>query len=700
MSASTSHLRIGVFMLGASTFVAQVVTLREFLMLFQGNELTLGLTLALWMAYVSIGSLVYRTREYRYKRQWYLVFLLVLSAAPLLLLSLLPALRYALYEPALELGPLALVALFSVTMGPYCFIAGWAFPWLVAYANRISEKNHAGYFYSLEALGSLVVGVIINLLLVLFLPAVLFLSVLAIAGFACTAYYASRWRKRTFGILLPIIIILLVIAIPKWQDAEDYLPYLKNAEDVRIQDTPNGRFIQFTKEGERYFYENNVPLMGQWQPVLAEELVHFGMSQAESPSRVLLIGQMFNRHIGELLKYPNITIDFFCPDVSLRAQDSLFSDLSETRVNVFWGDPVRSFRESNTTYDLILVDLPKPATVRVNRFYSLAFFQQAKEHLSPAGIYCLHLPVSGTYFDKSTAELIVILGQTLAEVFPEQQYVKAEGSYLMAGNTPLNYDLTQSIEMHKLSTNYLFPGMPAAQELAHNSQRVLNSFPEVKVEVNRNLFPVAYFAAIHSWLAEVGANSHLFWLLPLIIVLLAFIFMPIRAFGMFAVGYTASSFEFLLLMAFQVFFGYLYLATGFIIMLFMAGLSFGAYYGYRKSYKPERLLMRLIFTLIFSLMIVWGLDRLEVGNLSAIVLGVVLLILSIYVGLLFSAITQDSYKHRIRVGVIYGADMLGSALGALLTAVYVLPGIGFYYTLLGLVVLNGVAWVRWNLQKA
>jgi len=369
-------------------------------------------------------------------------------------------------------------------------------------------------------------------------------------------------------------------------------------------------------------------------------------------------------------------------------------------VHVFWGDPVRSFRNSRATYDLILVDLPKPSTVRVNRFYSLAFFQQAKQHISSEGVYSLHLPVSGTYFDKSTAELIAILRKTLAQVFPHQQYVKAEGSYIIAGNAPLNYDLTKSIGVHNVSTNYLFPGMPTRQEVAYNSRHALSALPEIDAGVNRNLFPVAYFAAIHSWLAEVGANSQLFWLLPLIIVLLAFVFMPVRAFGMFAVGYTASSFEFLLLMAFQVFFGYLYLATGFIIMLFMAGLSFGAYDGYRKSYMPERLLLLLILTLIFSLLIVWSLDKLEVGNLSAVVLGVILLIVSFFVGLLFSAITQDSYKHRIRVGVIYGADMLGSALGALLTAVYVLPGIGFYYTLLGLMVLNGVAWVRWNLQNA
>ncbi|MGM0551374.1 MAG: hypothetical protein ACQESW_09860 [Bacteroidota bacterium] len=696
---SYSYLRVGVFFLGASTLVTQVVCLREVLMLFQGNELTLGLTLALWMTFVALGSLLFRKQRQAYKRRAFLINLIGICVTPVLLLSLLPIVRYALFEPALELGPLALVVLFSLCIGPYCFLAGWVFPWLVAYADNHSDSNHAGIFYSLEALGSLLVGLVINSLLVMFVPAILFLSVLAAGGILFAGFYAAKWHDKWLLFTIPVLVILLAIVIPRLQNPKQYLPYLKDAEEVEIQDTPNGRFIQFTKDGERYYYENNAPLIGKWQPVTAEELVHFGMSQAMESQRVLLIGHMFTRCIDELLKYPNVEIDFYCPDVYFRSQDSLFPALLNRRVHVYWGDPVRSFRRSQERYGLILADVSKPTTVRVNRYYTRSFFRQAKEHLHDEGVYMMHLPTSATYFDKSSAHLIQILQSTLSDVFNDRQYVKAESSYLMASDGTLDYELTRSVEKYAIATNYVFPGMPSAAELQHNSAHAAATFPATPTTINRNLYPVAYFSAIHSWLAQVGAQSQYFWLFPLLIVIAALVFLPVRAFGMFAVGYTASSFEFLLLMAFQVFFGYLYLATGFIIMLFMAGLSYGAYIGHKRQSSPVRLLVLLMVSLIFSLFVVALLETFDAGNLSAVILGFLLLIVSYFVGMLFSAIADEGRKQHIGVGVVYGADMLGSALGALLTAVYVLPGIGFYYTLLGLVVLNGVALVRWNLQK-
>ncbi|MFO7938133.1 MAG: hypothetical protein R6U66_00110, partial [Bacteroidales bacterium] len=249
---SYSYLRVGVFFLGASTLVTQVVCLREVLMLFQGNELTLGLTLALWMTFVALGSLLFRKQRKAYKRRAFLINLIGICVTPVLLLSLLPIVRYALFEPALELGPLALVVLFSLCIGPYCFLAGWVFPWLVAYADNHSDSNHAGIFYSLEALGSLLVGLVINSLLVMFVPAILFLSVLAAGGILFAGFYAAKWHDKWLLFTIPVLVILLAIVIPRLQNPKQYLPYLKDAEEVEIQDTPNGRFIQFTKDGERY----------------------------------------------------------------------------------------------------------------------------------------------------------------------------------------------------------------------------------------------------------------------------------------------------------------------------------------------------------------------------------------------------------------------------------------------------------------
>jgi hypothetical protein len=49
-------LRISAFMLGSTTIIAQILLLREFLTVFNGNELVIGVVLANWMVLTGIGA--------------------------------------------------------------------------------------------------------------------------------------------------------------------------------------------------------------------------------------------------------------------------------------------------------------------------------------------------------------------------------------------------------------------------------------------------------------------------------------------------------------------------------------------------------------------------------------------------------------------------------------------------------------------
>ncbi len=49
--------------------------------------------------------------------------------------------------------------------------------------------------------------------------------------------------------------------------------------------------------------------------------------------------------------------------------------------------------------------------------------------------------------------------------------------------------------------------------------------------------------------------------------------------GILTGGFAASSVEILLLISFQIIYGYVYFLTGVIISIFMAGLAFGAFIG-------------------------------------------------------------------------------------------------------------------------
>lgn len=51
-------LRVSLFVMGLSGIVAQVLLLRELLVSFLGNELTLGIILGDWLVLVAIGAFI------------------------------------------------------------------------------------------------------------------------------------------------------------------------------------------------------------------------------------------------------------------------------------------------------------------------------------------------------------------------------------------------------------------------------------------------------------------------------------------------------------------------------------------------------------------------------------------------------------------------------------------------------------------
>ena len=53
---NANFLKISAFLLGSTSIIAQVILLREFLSVFSGNELVIGLVLANWMILTGLGA--------------------------------------------------------------------------------------------------------------------------------------------------------------------------------------------------------------------------------------------------------------------------------------------------------------------------------------------------------------------------------------------------------------------------------------------------------------------------------------------------------------------------------------------------------------------------------------------------------------------------------------------------------------------
>ncbi|MDH5174636.1 MAG: hypothetical protein OEW43_05190, partial [Elusimicrobiota bacterium] len=50
------YLILGLILIGFTSLAAQIVLMRELMVVFYGNELSLGITLAGWLFWVAVGS--------------------------------------------------------------------------------------------------------------------------------------------------------------------------------------------------------------------------------------------------------------------------------------------------------------------------------------------------------------------------------------------------------------------------------------------------------------------------------------------------------------------------------------------------------------------------------------------------------------------------------------------------------------------
>jgi spermidine synthase len=167
---------------------------------------------------------------------------------------------------------------------------------------------------------------------------------------------------------------------------------------------------------------------------------------------------------------------------------------------------------------------------------------------------------------------------------------------------------------------------------------------------------------------------------------------------MFTAGFTASSVEIMGMVIFQVMFGYLYQALALFLAAFMAGLAAGSVLGQKKfnmaiqqNFLLNQGLIGISALVLPGIVILW-----EMLHLPAIIVSMMLYLIIAFSGLITGL--QFSWSNALargstgmRASGVYSADLAGSAGGAIITAIVLIPLAGIIYTgfiLLGLNILT------------
>ncbi len=690
------------FLLGFLATSFQIILLREFSAYFYGNELTFGVILASWLLWGSVGSLVSSRMKPAPQRlpQLYLAVLMVFPFA----LFCVRISRFLLGTLPGELVGLAPILLLALGL---CFLV--SFPLGILFVFNVSlAQGRIAQVYITESLGAATGGLIVYWILIPHTSHWLAASLIGLSSALLIFLGFGRRHFRLWWIPVPALLLGLVFI-----DLPSQKLYWKPLQLMASLDSRYGKLQVVRTEEQISLYSNGARVYSYPNPAAAEESVHFALLQRPEAENVLLIGGGEAGSLNEALKYPHVEVDYVELDpeimrLSERYLGALPAGLaSRGRVRVFFRDGRAFLRQSSQKYELIILNLPEPASAQVNRFYTREFYLLAASRLTPGGVLSFIVPSAESYIGPSLQKFLASLHFTLASAFPEVKVVPGEQNIFLASSGPLTIDsaeLSRRIESYNLRNSYVTPGFLAVRLQPRRIEYLEDKLGGGRFRVNTDLTPVGFYLQTIFWTAQFrGISSRLldllsripvFWLLdlPLLLALGAFIIFRIRKSALafylsplVVMGLTTIGFEIVVLVWFQALYGYLYGRIALLFSVFMLGLFSGSLV---SSKTREAAMKRLtIIQLAFVLLLAGSWLALRIRPPE--ILPFALLFFAGYLGGdLFIVSSRLYLKKKSAYGLGYGLDLAGSFLGALAISSLLVPLAGLALVLRSILLLN------------
>jgi len=628
---------VAVGLLGALFLVSQVLILRGFLLIFQGNEGSIGIVLGNWFLLEALGSWLggkWAAGRHRDPLAGFVAIQALLSLLlPATLLSILASRHLPGVSPweAMSLARLALLSFFL--LAPLAVGNGLAFVLACRLLGRGKDRDAraAGKVYALEALGALVGGLACTFFLVeRFSPmGVAFLmGALNMAGALVLVLRTGggetplrqeegapkqslRVARAAVLLLLPFFLFGLLTPfaerVQRWGTETRWRPLtvLRSLESV------HGNITVLEMGGERVFYLSGVPSIFLPFPDLTavEDLVHLPLLAHPLPREVLFVGGGVGGALAEAQKHPLRRISYTEIDPLLirtvreASPGEAARELDEPRTRVLTRDGRAFLKGTHDRFDVIINHLPDASTLQLNRFYTREFFSLVRDRLQPQGLFAVGMPGSSSYLSENLLRLNRCVWDTLREVFAHVRLVPGERNlFLASADADLSSldpgTLEARLEERELRAAVVGPAYFRYRlEQGREAWALRELASVVPGRINRDLSPVL----LYDFLAWKSAEVQPVLRRPISVfervtpagflaggvvlsLLLLFRTWAGKGGADFAVqvavlgsGFAGMAVELSVLLAFQSVCGYLYQWLGLLIAAFMAGLALGSW---------------------------------------------------------------------------------------------------------------------------
>jgi len=725
-------VRAALILIGFTAAIAQIVLLRELMVVFYGNESSLGLMLGSWLFWTAAGSsLAGRFAAIgRHPRRWMAgIQVLIAAALPATILAVRAAKGLLQTVPGEVLGPGAMLLTSFCALGPLCILSGALFTTgsqVYSTAASASADKATGTVYLWEAVGWSAGGVVAGLILIRYLNSleiaglVAVLNLMAACGLAITV---RPLRLAAMGGLAAMAALAGFFGWGRSLEASSQQRFWRGQQLVATRNSVYGSLAVVGTEGSRSVYENGVVLFTVPDPPAAEEAVHYALLEHPSPRSLLLIGGGLNGSITEALRHPTLQrVDYVELDPAILdlARDYFPKEWAalrgDSRVHVHVTDGRLFLKATQSTFDVAIVNLPEPQNAQLNRFYTVEFFREASRKLTPAGVLSLQLRSSETYIGAELAQFLRSIHKSLRAVFPDVTAIPGETVHFFAarqkGTLASGADeLLARLHARNLHTSYVseyfIPYRMTPDRVAELDAQIA---PLGSTPVNRDFAPVAYYFDIALWSSQFNQGyRRLFRAMTEVhfgAVAAAFgvVLAALAAGGYFltagrnrrrfaagfctaATGFTMIGLEMLLLLAFQAIYGYVYQQLAVAIAAFMAGMALGSWLGMRREARGGmRVLAATQVLAAAAPLLLLGLFQ-AIGQAGGTAILAAFPALALVSGMLGGY--QFPIASRIFLGgtergagTLYALDLAGSCFGAILFSTWFVPLFGFLKTAL------------------
>ena len=491
--------------LGVSCVMTQLALMRELLGAFSGNELVLGVVLGNWLLLMGLGAWLGRVSDKFRKPLAVLVRLQILVAVlPLLQVFLLRTLRNVVFIRGAAVGVSETVISAFILLLPYCLVAGFALTLACSLLAREAGASGIGRVYVADSLGSIGGGILFSFVLVRFLdhaailvyPAVLNLLVAGAMGFRT----GRKWLSTMAGVLAVAVMAAAVLVdldgvSTAWQYPRQHI--------VARANSPYGKLLVTESDGQFDFIENGIPLTSTRDDQHVEETVHYAMAQRPNARQVLLVAGGISGTAKEILKYHVRRVDYveLDPMILEFGRKYLPENLADDRINVVNADGRRFVRQTGEKYDVVIVDVPEPATAQLNRFFTVEFLAEAKRTLAPDGVVSFSLGHYENYVSPELARMLASACRSLKPSFTNVLMIPGGQVFFLASDGPLFSDIAPRIEQQgiktKLMNRHYLDAMLTIDRLADMQRAVAQP-----AALNRDFSPVLYFYHLRHWMSQ------------------------------------------------------------------------------------------------------------------------------------------------------------------------------------------------------